>query len=108
MTYHLEYLKSVLKRLSEEEKCEGIKFFGAGGGGDACLGKGFRRNVEGLERGLKLLAALGEGGFYDLLGVGPDLLVWPGDGADFEYGGVDVGPGVEVVLFDGGEALGWA
>jgi len=86
----------------------GGEFFGAGGGGDACLGEDFWRNVEGLEGGLKLLSSLGESGFYYLLGVGPDIGFGPGDGADVENGGVDVGPGVEVVLFDGSWGLDWA
>ena len=54
---------------------------------------------------MKLFATLGEGCFYDLLGVGPDLLIGPGDWADVEDGGVDVGPGVEVVFLDGGKAF---
>ena len=83
----------------------GIERFWTGGGGDACLGEGFWRNVEGLEGGLKLLAALGEGGLYDLLGVGPDIGFGPSDGADVEDGGVDVGSGIEVALLDGGWGL---
>ena len=57
---------------------------------------------------MELLSSLGEGCFDELLGYGPGGRVGPDDGADFEYGGIDVGPGVEVVLFDGGEALGGA
>ena len=89
-------------RIGEEEEGAWIERFWTGGGGDVGLGEGFWRNVEGLEGGLELLATLGEGFFYDLLSVGPDLLIRPGDWADVEDGGVDVGPGVEVVLLNGG------
>lgn len=86
----------------------GVEFFGTGGGGDVGLCEGFLCNVEGLEGGLELLSSLGEGCFDELLGYGPGGEVGPGDGADVEDGGVDVRPGVEVVLFDGGEAFGGA
>lgn len=54
-----------------------------------------------FEGGLKLLSSLGEGSFNDGLGLEPDLWFRPGDRSDVENGGVDVGPGVEVVLLDG-------
>ena len=65
------------------------------------MDEGFWCDVEGLEGGLELFSSLGESGFYDLLGGGPDIGFGPGDWADVEDGGVDVGPGVEVVLFNG-------
>ena len=57
--------------LSEEEEGARFQRFRAGGGGDAYLGKGFRRNVEGFEGGLELLPSLGESCFDELLGYGP-------------------------------------
>ncbi len=83
----------------------GVEFFGTGGGGDVGLGEGFWGDVEGLEGCLKLLSSLGESCFYDLLGVGPDIGFGPGDWADMKDGGVDVGPGVEVVFLYGGKAF---
>ena len=64
----------------------GVDLLGTGSGGDVGLDKGFWGDVEGLERGLKLLSSLGESCFYDLLSVGPDIDFGPGDWADMKDG----------------------